>query len=94
MGCGASSQVKGPAHSQAESAEAATASRKDSQEPSEHNSKPRPEEVSAASPESSVLPARIQGQADSQVVASRIDAQDSFKPQPDANPHQVPVLMC
>ena len=94
MGCGASSQVKGPAHAQVGAAESTTTpDGRESQAPRKADSKPHQEEeekvMADQSPEkSSLMPAPAQGQAVSAPTASQGDAQESSTPHTHA--HQVP----
>jgi hypothetical protein len=92
MGCGASSQAKGPSDGHPEPTDVSTPNPQECQELLIMR-KPEPEahqeQVSSASPEGSVLIAPAQGQADSPAKSRRGDASETCKPHIHA--HQEPV---
>jgi hypothetical protein len=92
MGCGASSQAKGPSDGHPEPTDVSTLNPQECQELLIMR-KPEPEahqeQVSAASPEDSVLIAPAQGQADFPATPRRGDASETCEPHIHA--HQEPV---
>jgi hypothetical protein len=75
MGCGASSPVKGPDQRQDQCAGSATTNLRESQEPCEPDIETHQEKESAASPESSRLPAPTEEQAGYIETANRQEVQ-------------------